>query len=195
MIRVPRLIRILLAAVACLVLAGVAVAQNQEQPSLGDLARRNKEKKAQQDAAKSKKVYGSEDLPKAPPGSESAASAAAAGSGGPSTAGATGETQAASTEAAPAGEGGEQAASPEAKDAQARLERAEEDEAAVQKNIEKLQKQLETETSEFRRNLYQESLDRSKENLAAYRAKREEAEKAAAAAGSGKKPEGQPPPQ
>jgi cytoskeletal protein RodZ len=178
-------------ALGCLMAVGVA--QAQDQPSLGELARRNKEKKAQQDATKSKKVYGAEDLPKAPPGSESSASTATpAASADSSTAADSGESQA----AAPAAEGGEQPpASPEAQDAQAALDRAKADEAAVEKNIEKLQKQLETETSEFRRNLYQESLDRSKENLAAYRAKREEAEKAAAAAGSGKKPEGQPPPQ
>lgn len=190
----PRLTRTLLAALACLALCFPALAQNQDQPSLGELARRNKEKKAQQDATKSKKVYGSEDLPKAPPGSESAAQATAAAPAG-SSAGAATEAPAGSEAAATKPEGEAAAPSPEAEEAKAALERAKADEAAVQKNIEKLEKQLETETSEFRRNLYQESLQRSKENLAAYRAKREEAEKAAAAAGSGKKPEGEAPPQ
>lgn len=189
MIRFRSMAGALSVALGCLMALSVAVAQ--DQPSLGELARRNKEKKAQQDATKSKKVYGAEDLPKAPPGSESSASTAApAASAASSTAADSGESQA----AAPAAESGEQApASAESQEAQAALERAKADEAAVEKNIEKLQKQLETETSEFRRTLYQESLDRSKENLAAYRAKREEAEKAAAAAGSGKKPEGQAP--
>ncbi len=197
MIRLPWLVRMSLVALACLILTGLAVAQDQEQPSLGELARRNKEKKAQQDAAKSKKVYGGEDLPKAKPGSESAASSApaAAPAAGTSTTAASGAPEESASAPAKA-EGEEQAAaSPEAQDAQAALETAKADEAALVKNIDKLQKQLETETKENRRALYQEALQRAQENLAAYRHKREEAEKSAAAAGSGKKPEGQAPPQ
>ena len=197
MIRLPGIVRVFLVALACLMLAGVAAAQDQEQPSLGELARRNKEKKAQQEAAKSKKVYGGEDLPKAKPGSESAASSApAAAPAAGSSAGAASGAQAGSETAAAKPEGGDQAAaSPEAKDAQAALETAKADEAALEKNIDKLQKQLETETKESRRTLYQDALQRAQENLAVYRHKREEAEKAAATAGSGKKPEGQAAPQ
>ncbi len=178
----------LVAAILCLGMTAGAWAQS-DQPSLAEIARRNRAEKAQ----KAKKVYTEDSLPKTAPISESspAPGSVAAPSGG----GEEGESAEAgdkpAVEAAAAKEGEE--LSPEAQEAKELAERLKADEQSLENNIKKLEEDMENATSDFRRELYRESLQRAQENREVFRQRREEAEKDAAA--GGKKPEAEQPPQ
>lgn len=189
-----KLLRILLRASVLAVLAGllgagIAVAQSDQGLSLGELARKKKKEK---DDKKTTHVYSDENLPKA-----------GADFGGRSTVGASGAPAAASSasSAAPAGEGaaapaaggeGEPAPagepSPDLEAAKQKVETAKQDEATAQKNIQKLEEQMASETSDFRRETYRQALENAQTSLVDFKRKREEAEKEEAAAeAAGKK--------
>ncbi len=183
-----RLLRILLRASALAVLtgllgAGMAAAQSEEGPSLGDLARKKKK-----DDKKSTHVYSDENLPKA--GADFGGSSSAGASSVPAPAGATAAPAAegAATPSAPGDEAKAGEPSPDLAAAKEKVETAKNDEATAEKNIKKLEDQMAGEVSDFRRETYRQALENAQGALADFKRKREEAEKdEAAAEAAGKK--------
>ncbi len=185
-----KLLRILLRASVLAVLtgllgAGMAAAQSEEGPSLGDLAR----KKKKDDKKSSTHVYSDENLPKA--GADFGGTSTAGASSAPAPAGATSPTPATDGAAAPTGVGDEAKAGEPAPDlaaAKEKVETTKQDEALAEKNIQRLEDQMAGETSEFRRETYRQALENAQGSLADFKRKREEAEKEEAAAeAAGKK--------
>ncbi|MCI0356003.1 MAG: hypothetical protein L0099_13340 [Acidobacteria bacterium] len=189
-----RPVRMLLRAAALAALAGLLgmgmVWAQSEGPSLGELARKKKK-----DDKKTTHVYSDENLPKA--GADFGGTSTVGSSGAPAASGGSSDAPAAEGAAttAPAA-GGEAKAGESSADlaaAQEKLETARKDEESIKNNIKKLEGQLASETSEFRRETYRQALENSQASLAEYARRREEAEKdAAAAEAAGKKKKKKP---
>lgn len=177
------LLRILLRASTLTVLAGLlgagmAVAQSDEGPSLGELARKKKK-----DDKKSTQVYSDENLPKA--GADFGGTSTAGSGSAPALAsGSSGAATAAGDAAAASGQGEAKAGepAPDLAAAQDKVETTKQDEQSLKNNIKHLEDQLANETKPSRREMYQTALERAQENLAEFSRRREAAEQDAAAA-------------
>lgn len=187
---------ILLLALA-LVAAGIGWAQSEEQQSLGDVARKQKEKKGQEEG-KGKKVLTNEDLP---PGSATSASPAASGTAS-SSASAEGQSAAdapsaeGDTNAAAQGEPSDMTSAQQADEAKKKVEALKRDEASTERGIRRYEELLANETDESRRELYQRAMRNAQGNLAVVQKNRADAEKEAAAKeGAAKEEQPTPPPQ
>lgn len=182
----------LLLAFALLAPAG-GWAQSEEQQSLGDVARKQKATKGQEEG-KTKKVLTNEDLP---PGSEPSTAPAASGTAA-SSAVAEGQS---SPDAAPAeadkgtaaeGEPSDQTAAQQADETRKKAESLKHDEAATQRGIQRYEEMLANETDPSRRELYQRALRNAQNNLGTVQKQRADAEQEAAAKEAAAK-EGPPP--
>lgn len=186
---------ILLLALA-LVTAGSGWAQSDQQQSLGDIARKQREKKGQEEP-KGTKVLSNEDLPHSGGLSSSASSSGTTSSSANPTGEAAGDAAVA--------EGGKKADAPdedsgmtkaqEADEAKKKLEALKADEAATERGIKRYEEMVANETSESRRELYQNALKHGQGSLAELQKKRAEAEKEAAAKEATAKQEQQNQPQ
>jgi hypothetical protein len=182
-------VTVLKAAILLLALALVAPAsgwaQSEEQQSLGDIARKQKEKKGQEEG-KGKKVLTNEDLP---PGSETSASSSASAEGEAAGDAASAEAdKGAAAQGEPSGLTGAQ----QADEAKKKAEALQHDEAATEKGIRRYEEMLANETDPSRRELYQRALRNAQGNLAVVQKNRADAEKEAAAKEGAAKEE-QPP--
>lgn len=190
-----------MAKLGLVVLAGVLLGAGSlwaqaEQTPLGDIARQKATPQK-----KAKKVITNDDLPKSAPIS-TVGTATSAGSSGAAGQVAAGEKGAAAEGAAGKGkpaEGGAGAkASPEeVKLAQERVDIYTRDEQEKERKYKDFEQRYATETDPFRRQVMEGEVANSKENLAATRKKREDAEKELAGLQQGQKPQQQqqqPPP-
>jgi hypothetical protein len=174
-----------------LVTAGSGWAKSEEQESLGDVARKQKATKGQQEVTE-KKVLTNEDLP---PGSEASASPAPSGA---ASAGAEGQPagEAApaegATEAAAQGEPSDQTPAQQADEARNKAESLKRDEASTERGIRRYEELLANTTDPNLRELYQRALRNAQNNLGTIQKQRADAEKEAAAKEAAAK-EAQPP--
>lgn len=181
----------LLVAVVGMLLSAGAWAQSEEQQSLGDAARKQREKKAQEEQ-KEKKAFSNEDLPQgtATSGSEPASSSSGAQ--------ASEEKSAAAKEGEPAKAEDQESSMTKEQQADAakqELDALKHDEASVDNGIKRLEEKLANETSDSLREVYSNALKHAQQNLADTQKKRAEAEKKLAekAAAAQAAPQGQPP--
>jgi hypothetical protein len=166
-----------LTVVMLLVSAG-SWAQPQESQSLGDIARKQREKKAQQEQ-KGSKTLTNEDLPHS--------GGISSGGSGSATASSSAGTAATASDAAasPAGEkqaaaqGGEDSATAAEKVDEARkeLESLQHDEGSFERGIPRLEEKAANEHDESLRQVYANAVGRARQNLEDTRKKRAEAEK------------------
>lgn len=175
-----------------LVAAGSGWAQAEQQQSLGDIARKQKEKKGQEEQ-KGTKVLTNEDLPHSGGISSSGSSSGTASSSASPTGEAAGDAAAAEGEkkAAAPGEQSGMTTAQQADEAKKKLEALKADEAATERGIKRYEEMVANETDESRRELYQNALKHGQGNLAELQKKRAEAEKEAAAKEAAAK-QGQP---
>ncbi len=183
---------ILLTLVSLLLSAG-GWAQSEEQQSLGDVARKERAKKAP-------KTITNEDLPQgtATSGSESASSASDTASAKEESKEETAEAKEGQGTAAAEGEEPAMTKEQEADEAKRKLEALQHDEAATEKGIAHLEEMLAKETSESRRELYSNAIKQAQQNLPEIQKQRAEAEKElaekeAAKAKQQNQPQAQPP--
>lgn len=190
-------VTVLKAAVLLLVLALVAAgsgwAQSEEQQSLGDVARKQKEKKGQEEQ-KGKKVLSNDDLPTSGGLSTTGSSSGTASS--TSSAGATGEAADAAApegekKAAAPGEPSGMTAAEEADAAKKKLEALKADEASYKHGISHFEELITNETSESRRELYRNAMQHGQQRLAENLKEQAETEKEVAAKEAAAK-QGQP---
>ena len=171
---------ILLLALA-LVTAGSGWAQSDQQQSLGDVARKQKEKKGQE-TQKGTKVLTNEDLPQSGGLSSSGSSSGTA----PSPASAAGEAPAAAApegekQAAAPGEDSGMTAAEEADAAKKKLEGLKHDEASYKNGISHFEELITNETNESRRELYRNAMQHGQQRLSENLKQQVETEKEVAA--------------
>lgn len=180
--------------VACvsLLMSAFGWAQQEQQQSLGDVARQEKAKKP-------KKVVTDEDLPQgtATSGSESAPAASS-----PDNQKSEGTGEAASKEgegtAAAEGEAASATKAQQADQAKTELESLKHDESSFENGIKRLEEKLANETDDSRRELYSNAIKHAQENLEKTKKERAEKEKELAEKEAAAKEEQQnqpPPPQ
>ena len=157
-------------------------AQSEEQQSLGDVARKQKAAKGQEDA-KTKKVLTNEDLP---PGKEPSTTSAAPGTA-TSSAGAEGQAAADAaaaeeeTKTAAQGEPSDLTKAQQADEARKKLEGLKHDEVSTERGIRRYEEMVANETDPARRELYQRALRNAQGNLGNIQKQRADAEQEAAA--------------
>ena len=179
-----------------LVAAGIGWAQSDQQQSLGDLARKQKEKKGQEEQ-KDKKVFNNEDLPDSggisSPGSASGTASSSAGSTGE----AAGDAAAAEGEkkADAPGEDSGMTKAQEADEAKKKLESLKADEGSYKRGVSRFEEMIANEADESRRELYRNAMKHGQERLAENLKQQAEAEKEAAAKEAAAKQEQQNQPQ
>ena len=159
-------------------------AQEEQQQSLGDVARQEK-------AKKNKKVITDEDLPQgtATSGSEATSSS----SEGKKEEKTEGEAKEGEEKAAAQGEEGSMTKAEEADEAKKKLEALKADEGSYKRGISRFEEMIANETDESRRELYRNAMKHGQERLAENLKQQAEAEKEAAAKAAAAKEEEQPP--
>lgn len=165
-----------------LVAAGTGWAQAEQQQSLGDVARKQKEKKGQEEK-KETKVLSNEDLPHSGGISSTGASSGTASSSASSTGEVAGDAASAGGEqkAAAPGEDSGMTAAQEADEAKKKLEALKADEGSYKRGISRFEEMIANETDESRRELYRNAMKHGQERLAENLKQQAEAEKEAAA--------------
>jgi hypothetical protein len=167
------LFRIFAFVVALALMAGLGWSQ-----SLGDVARQQRG-----DGRKAKRVITDEDIPARSQPAQANGSAAASGSS-------SAVADAAEAKEAPAHpEAGAQAKDPESQATAKRVEELKNSEAVEKRIIEKLEKALGENPSEFRRGMLQESLENARKQLEMYTQERQELEQKLASGGPEKAPQ------
>lgn len=194
----------MLQAAALLTLSGLLLpatvrAQSQDSQSLGDIARKQREKKGQEED-KGKKVFTNENLPQtggiSTAGAAPAASASGAASSGTGPAKGEAEAQGKEGQEAAGAAGADASMSSQQKLDEARkaLEDAKQNEGATERGITRLEEKMANETDDSRRELYSNAIQHGQVNLEKFKKERAEAEKKLAEMEAAAK-QNQPPPQ
>jgi hypothetical protein len=183
--------------VFALLAAGSGWAQSDQQQSLGDIARKQREKKGQAEP-KGTKVLTNEDLPHSGGLASSGSSSGTAASPASATGQATDAAAApeAEKQAAAPGEASGMTAAEEADAAKKKLEGLKHDEASYKNGISHFEELLSNEVNESRRELYRNAMQHGQERLAENLKQQAETEKEVAAkeAAAKQQQQNQPPP-
>ena len=184
------------------VAAGSGWAQSEQQQSLGDIARKQREKKGQEEE-KGKKVLTNEDLPQSGGISSSGPASGTASSSASSTGETAGDAASAEGEkkAAAPGEDSGMTKAQEADEAKKKLEALKHDEESYKHGMSHFEELIANETDESRRELYRNAMKHGQERLAENLKQQAETEKEVAAKEAAAKeeqqnqPQPEPPPQ